>query len=251
MIFHPDGSHLLTHFVRPNHLLTLLKQRAFCLVRVDQQKSDPTDSRLPAACFEQPHQGPLEQSLHLDAEFLKSQAAAIEAGRDRTYIMCWTHNPTPHMEATYGENGARCTIELSEFQLKVLLGYGWTPDAELPPARRPLAGQPHAYLCVQLIVPFYTDGKAAVSVVPSYFALAHKDEQFAGEAEIRVEGFVGPPERDFADLGYLLPWELPHFNGLTIAIGAKVPEAEALEIEKLAKELSIPVRRPTPPPHSA
>lgn len=241
MLFHADGSPLLTHFIRPCHLLTLLRNRAFCLVRVDQQKGAPSDSKLPQACFDQPHHGSLEQGLGLNDEFLKSQAAAIEADRDRTYLMCWTHDPTPHMEVVYGENGARCTIELSVIQLKILLGYGWAQGAEFPPARRPLPGMPHAYLSVQLIEPLYTDGTSAVSVVPSYFATAHKDEQFAGEAEIRVQGFVGPPEKDVGGLGHFLPWELPHFNGL--GIGAKVPESEAAEIEKLSGQLSIPVRR--------
>jgi hypothetical protein len=147
------------------------------------------------------------------------------------------------MEVVYGENGARCTIELSVIQLKILLGYGWVPGAEFPPARRPLPGMPHAYLSVQLIEPLYTDGTSAVSVVPSYFATAHKDERFAVEAEIRVQGFVGPPEKDVGGLGHFLPWELPHFNGLGIGIGAKVSESEAAEIEKLSGQLSIPVRR--------
>jgi hypothetical protein len=243
MLFHADGSPLLTHFIRSCHLLTLLRNRAFCLVRVDQQKSDPSDSKLPQACFDQPYQGPLEQGLGLNEEFLKSQAAAIEAARDRTYIMCWTHNPTPHMEAVYGESGARCTIELSEIQLKILLGYGWAPGAEFPPARRPLPGLSHAHLSVQLIEPLYSDGTSAVSVAPSYFATAHKDDQFAQEAEIRVQGFVGPPEKEVGGLGYFLPWELPHFNGLAVGIGAKVLEPEAAEIERLAGQLSIPVRR--------
>jgi hypothetical protein len=248
MLFHADGSPLLTHFIRPCYLLTLLRNRAFCLVRVDQQKSDPSDSKLPQACFDQPHHGPLEQGLGLNDEFLKSQAAAIEADRDRTYIMCWTHNPTPHMEAVYGEYGARCTIELSEIQLKILLGYGWAPGAEFPPARRPLPDLPHAYLSVQLIEPLYTDCTSAVSVVPSYFATAHKDAQFAREAEIRVQGFVGPPEKKVGGLGHFLPWSLPYFYGLAIGIGAKVPDPEATEIEKLSGQLSIPVRRLTASP---
>jgi hypothetical protein len=243
MLFHADGSRLLTHFIRPCHVLTLLRNRAFCLVRVDQQKSDPSDSKLPQACFDQPHHGPLEHGLGLTDEFLKSQAAAIEASRDRTYIMCWTHNPTRHMKAVYGENGGRCTIELSEIQLKILLGYGWASGAEFPPARRPMLGVPHAYLSVQLIEPLYTDSTSAVSVVPSYFASSHKDEQFAGEAELRVQGIVGPPEKDVSGLGHFLPWELPHFNGLAIGIGAKVPESEAAEIQQLAGQLSLPVRR--------
>ena len=185
----------------------------------------------------------MERALGITDEFLKSQAAAIDADRDRTYIMCWTHNPTPHMQAVYGENGARCAIELSETQLKMLLGYGWAPGVEFPPARRPLPDQPDAYLSVQLTEPLYTDGASAISVIPSYFATSHKGERFKEEAEIRIQGYVGPPEKEFGELAHFLPWALPHFKGLVICIGAKIPQPEAAEIEKLARQFSIPVRR--------
>lgn len=120
MNYHPDGPRLLSHFIRPEYLVELLRRRAFCLVRQDLQ-CDPADGVLPAACFESPHVGPLERSLGLSPEFLINQAHAIAGLRNRTFIMCWTCDPAGHMRATYGENGRRCELQTSENALKRIL----------------------------------------------------------------------------------------------------------------------------------
>jgi hypothetical protein len=112
MIYHPDGSPMLHHFVRPEHLIELLDRRALHLIRQDKQ-SDPADGVLPAACFDQPFHGSLEQTLGLNPSFLRNQASAIAVLRGRTFIMSWTLTPSGPVRAIYGERGRRCELQIS------------------------------------------------------------------------------------------------------------------------------------------
>ncbi len=85
MIYPDDGSPVLTHFIPPKILLVLLRSRAFHLVRLDQQRGDPDDGKLPSKCFEQPYRGAVENALRIPNEKLKSHARALENDRIRTF----------------------------------------------------------------------------------------------------------------------------------------------------------------------
>ncbi len=54
MSSHADSSPVLTHFIRPEYLITLLQTQTFHLVRLDCQ-SDPADGKLPPANFADPY----------------------------------------------------------------------------------------------------------------------------------------------------------------------------------------------------
>lgn len=234
-LYHPDASLLLSHFIRPQYLVDLLRNQAFCLTRQDAQ-SDKNDGVLPAATFTDPYRGPLENSLRLPKSFLQNQAHAVASLRERTFIMCWTCDPAGHMRDTYGEHGQRCELHASQHQLEAMLGYEWN----FPPRRRPLPEIPGGVATAELKEAFYTDGTKAVPVVPSAFATAHKDTQFASEAEFRVEAIVSdgvaiPPAQT------KILWKVATFSGFAITIGSKVAGAEAQEIAREAKALGIPV----------
>ncbi|MFZ5495995.1 MAG: hypothetical protein ACOZE5_11770 [Verrucomicrobiota bacterium] len=241
-LYHPDGSLMLSHFIKPAYLISLLCHRAFCLTRQDIQ-SDPADGILPQGCFDQPHLGALELSLGLSPAFLKSQAQAVAGLRERTFVMCWTCDTAGHMRDTYGEHGARCELRTSELQLKRMLGYEWFPGAEFPPKPRAIPEIPGGRATAELKEPVYTDGTMAIPVVPSAGATAHKLAKFASEAELRIEAIVGPdgvpvsPEQD------KITWSLAATTGMDIIIGSQVSEPEAAEIERLANALGMPVQR--------
>jgi hypothetical protein len=237
-----DGSLALSHFIRPQFLLPLLKNKAFCLVRQDCQ-SDPADGVLPPKTFTDPLQGPLEQSLGAKTDFLKIQALAIAALRIRTFIMSWTCDPAGYMRETYGEQGRRCELHASENQLKHILGYEWFPGAEFPPKPRPVPEFPGGHASAELKEAFYTDSTKAVPVIPSAFATTHKHQDFKVEAEFRVEAVVMPEHVPVPTTQDKILWELVSFAGLSVTIGSKVPDAEAAEIEQVAKSHGIPVRR--------
>jgi|CXWL01.1.fsa_nt_gi hypothetical protein len=241
-LYHPNGSLLLSHFIRPEYLLALLKYKAFCLIRQDCQ-SDPADGVLPPKTFTDPHQGQLEQSLGANADFLVSQAHAVAALRKRTFIMSWTCDPAGHMRETYGEQGRRCELHASGNQLKHILGYEWFPGAEFPPKPRPVPEFPGGRTSAELKEAFYTDGTRAVPVIPSAFATAHKGEKFEVEAEFRIEAIVVPDHVPVPPAQDKILWPMASFAGLTVTIGSKVPDAEAAEIEHVANSLGIPVRR--------
>jgi hypothetical protein len=241
MIYHPDEGPILHHFVRPEHLIELLERRALHLIRQDKQ-SDPGDGVLPTACFDQPFQGPLEQSLGLNASFLRSQATAIAAHRARTFIMSWTLTPSESVRTIYGEHGRRCELRISTLNLKRLIGYEWLQGNEFPPKRRPVAEIGGAITTAQLKEVIYTDGRSAIRVVPSYFATAHKDEkQYAEENEVRVEAVI-PLENGAVNTDdTLIRWKVTLFDGLRITLTDQIPPAAAARISGLAAELKIPV----------
>jgi len=246
MLYHPDGSRLLSHYIRPEYLVTLLRQRAFCLTRQDLQ-SDKADGVLPAACFESPHVGPLERALGLKPEFLINQAHAVAGLRTRTFIMSWTCDPAGHMRATYGENGRRCELQTSENGLKRMLGYEWFPGAEFPPKPRAIPEIPGGRATAELKPALYTGGTKAIPVVPSAGATAHKAAGFGPEAELRVEAGIDPPELKVDAGTERIGWELATVVGLSIVIGSQVGDTEAAEIARLAAELGIAVRRERAP----
>ena len=245
MIYHSNGSRLLSHFIRPEYLVDLLRRRAFCLVRQDLQ-SDPADGVLPASCFESPHVGPLERSLGLSPEFLINQAHAVAGLRNRTFIMCWTCDPAGHMRANYGENGRRCELQTSENGLKRMLGYERTPDVELWPKRRSVPEILGGRTIAELKDVLYSDGAKPVPVVPSAWATAHKAATLAAEAELRVEAVIDPPELELDGKVARIGWELMTAADLFIVLGSQVGGEAAEEIAHLAARLGIVVRREMP-----
>ena len=238
MIYHPDESLMLHHFIRPEHLIALLERRALHLMRQDLQ-SDPTDGILPAACFDRPFLGPVEQMLGLNPSFLQSQASAIAALRPRTFIMSWTLTPSARMRATYGENGQRCELQISTLSLKKLIGYEWLQGNEFPPKPKAIAEIAGATATAQLKDPLYTDGARAISVVPSYFATAHKGEQYAEENEVRIEAVIRPENLPVGSEDKLIRWPIASFTGLGISLPGQIPSATAARISALLAELEI------------
>lgn len=226
MIFHPDGSRLPSHFIKPEYLAIMLRRGAFCLTRQDPQ-SDKDDGVLPAACFKRPYHGQLEQALHLSPEFLSSQAHAVAALRNRTFIMCWTCDPVGHMRQKYGENGLRCELQASEQAIKRMLGYEWLAGCEFPPKRRSLPEIPGGGATAELKEPSYTDGTQAISVMPSAFATAHKHEYYAVEAELRVEAIIAPREVPVGENDHKIAWGVTSFDSMAIVIGSKIVEPAA------------------------
>lgn len=242
MSSHEDSSPVLTHFIRPEYLITLLRTQAFHLVRLDCQ-SDSADGKLPPANIAEPHLGTLERALGVTPEFLKNQAQAIEHGRNRTFIMSWTLDASPHMQQVYGEDGRRCALRTSMLELKILLGYEGNSEIEFPPKRRVVPEVPGAYASLQLIDASYSDQERAVPVVPSYLALGHKHQDFAPEAEIRVHAFLGPDSLTLDPGVRTISWALRRFQGLSILIGSKVEGPHANVIEQLAAEVGAAVAR--------
>ncbi len=157
--------------------------------------------------------------------------------------MSWTHDPSEHMQREYGESGHRCELQVSEMNLKRMLGYEWFPEAEFPPQRRPIGEIPRALTTVQLKEPLYTDGVQAIPVVPSYYATAHKAENLSVEAETRVEAFIEPHDLALGPNDILIRWSIASFTGLSVKIGCHVSQPEIVRIELLAAELNIPVMR--------
>lgn len=229
---------MLHHFIRPEYLVALLERRALHLMRQDRQ-SDLSDGVLPVACFDQPFQGPVEKMLGLKRSFLQSQASAIAALRPRTFIMSWTCAPSAEMRATYGENGLRCELHISTLNLKKLIGYEWLQGNEFPPRPTAIAEIAGAITTAQLKEPLYTDGTTAISVVPSYFATAHKDEQFARENEVRIEAVIHPETVPVGTDDTLIRWPVFSFAGLGISPPERISPAIAARISTLAAELGI------------
>lgn len=242
MLYHSDGSRLLSHFIRPDYVITLLQTHAFCLVRQDAQ-SDPHDGKLPAACFNQPYMGALEHGLNLSPKFLANQAHAIAGLRGRTFIMCWTHDPGGHMRERYGEGGQRCELRVSELGLKRLLGYEWLSGSEFPPKRRPIPEIAGGHATAQLTEPIYSDGSEAIPIVPSFGATAHKHTDYAVEAELRVEAVIEPHDASVSGAQVQIAWALTSLAELTIVLGVKVSEPAATEIGGIAASLGVSVRR--------
>jgi hypothetical protein len=238
MILHADGSPMLHHFIRPEYLIALLEVRAFRLGRQDRQ-SDLGDGILPDACFDQPFRGPLEDSLGASDSFLKSQAAGIAALRQQTFIMCWSFDPSSMARSVYGENGERCEIQISETNLKKVLGYEWLKGGEWPPRRRSFSEFGGGKATAQLKEVLYTDGTKAISVVPSYFATAHKRQKFSEEKEIRIE-VVAPMECGIIKQEVaFIQWPLTTFSGLGISVTKRTPAPAVVRIFALAADLGI------------
>jgi|GEM_PF-7125732 len=239
MLFHADGSALLSHFIKGEHLVTILTTRAFFLTRLDAQ-SDTADGKLPEQSFANPHVGELERTLDISPKFLVSQANAIAALRPRTFIMCWTHEPDGHMREKYGEDGLRCELRVSIESLKQIVGYEWPGGFEFPPRPRAVPELPGGRTTVQLKTPVYTDGSSAIPVVPSFYATAHKDQRYSVEAEVRLEAIVEPPNLPIDATVSGIRWELAHMAGLSVTIGAKVPLKLAEEICSLTARVGMP-----------
>jgi len=236
---------MLHHFIRPQFLKALLETRAFHLIRQDKQ-SDPDDGKLPAACFADPHIGPLENGLGLKRDFLANQAHALAHLHRRTFIMSWTSEASDHMRQNYGESGSRCELQTSELGLKSMLGYEWLRDQwggvnEFPP-RPEKVGEIHGALAhAQLTEPVYTPGTAAIPVIPTYGATAHKHDRYSVESEIRIEAVVSPESLQLGGHDTLIRWPIKTFDGLRIGIGAKVESQIGSEITALAAKLGISV----------
>lgn len=242
LIYHPDGSAMLHHFIRPSYLIELLECRAFRLGRQDQQ-SDPADGKLPAASFEDPHIGPLEAAVGANAGFLKSQARALDVLRAQTFIMSWTLNPSGRARDVYGENGARCELTISELNLKLMLGYEFPAGCEFPPPRRPIPELGGIKSTAQIKPAFYTDGAKAISVVPAYFATAHKSDNFAEEEEIRIE-VISPIEGGVISPNVcFIKWPIATFSGLSISLTDKTSDADAARIAALVSEVGASMNR--------
>jgi hypothetical protein len=239
MIYHPDGSVLLHHFIRPDYLVALLECQKIHLKRQDLQ-SDPFDGVLPSGCTEQPFRSPLEDALGLSDLFLKSQAHAIAAMRSRTFIMSWTVSPSEGARAKYGEGGERCEIRASMAALKRMLGYETLSGNEFP-ARKPLPEIFGSKATAQLTEPVYTQGTTSIQVVPSFFATAHKHRDFANEEEIRIQVTI-PHETPLANPAAThILWPLNSIAGLHIQLTDKTPEAAASRMRELAADLCVEI----------
>ena len=237
MIFHPDGSLLLHHFIRPEYLIALLEKRAFHLTRQDLQPSDPNDGVLPPDCFSNPYIGSFERAHRIDKNFAISQAYANASLRPRTYIMSWTKEPTEQLRQRYGENGGRCEIRASLVTLMAMVGYsgvvpphqeiqelpGLIADAELKPTR-------------------YVDRTRPISVFPSAFATECKDaKQFHSDEEIRIKAVVDTYELDASQMPKLILWNIRRFTGLSVTLAPRISDHDREEISRLCKELSVPI----------
>lgn len=237
MILHPDGSILLHHFIRPEHLVALLEKRAFHLIRQDLQKSDPNDGVLPPDCFSKPHIGPFERSLGIDEAFAISQAHAVASLRFRTYIMSWTKEPSEQLRQQYGENGGRCELRASANVLGSMIGY----VANVPPDQH-VKEIPDVLACAQLKPARYTDGKTPISVFPSAFATTHKDAgKFTTDAEIRIEAVAETDDIEPTQMPPLILWDIHRFSGLSITLARRIAPQDREMIVALSTELSVPV----------
>ncbi len=245
MIYSDDGSRVLTNFIPPQFLLALLQARAFHLVRLDQQRGDPDDGKLPPACFDQPYRGAVEDALRIPDRILKSHARTFESDRIRTFIMSWTIDPSEHMQAEYGKHGQRCRLQISESRLKASLGFERKQECEFPPRRRPVPEIRGADTTVELFEANYTTNTEAIPVVPSPFAAAHKREQYRDEAEIRIQAVLRPHDIPVPPKVTVIRWPILSFAGLGISIGAKVDSDLADKIRVEAEGVGLVVHLPT------
>jgi hypothetical protein len=237
MIIHPDGSPLLHHFIRPEHLISLFEKRAFHLTRQDLQASDPNDGILPADCFDNPHIGPFERAHRIDKDFAISQARAIASLRPRTYIISWTKEPSEELRRQYGENGRRCELRASLNALAAMIGY----VRSVPPDQS-LVELPGVLACAQLKSTRYTDGRNPISVFPSAFATTHKDaDKFSIDAEIRIEAIAEADNFEPAQMPPLILWNIHRFADLSVTLASRIAVQERERISALCTELSIPV----------
>jgi hypothetical protein len=240
MILHPDGSMMLHHFIAAEHLVTMLEKEAFHLIRQD---TYPNDGKLPDECFTKPYRGALERSLGLEDEFLVSQAHAVDSLRHRTFIMSWTHDPSPAMRAMYGKNGLRCEIQASARSVKAMLGYSWPGRHEFPPRDQIVSEIPGGTTTAELKLPVYSDGIGAISVVPSTFATGHKTANHEWEAEARIAASVLPYDLEVLPEHTIIQWKAASFHGLTVALSPTVSAKERACIVQLAAFHEISVRQ--------
>ncbi len=178
----------LTHYIPEAYFRSLLATRALYASRVDAQKGDVNDGKLPAQNLAEPSPGDVsilhEISPTTSAKFIISQSIALNRGRRMNYLHSWTMRADEHpdMWRQYGDSGHGVCIKTTAGRLKAALGIGQFPGQA--------TNDDGFKLSIELKKVHYCGDGAAVPVMPSYFATTSKRPQFEGEAEARVEAHI-------------------------------------------------------------
>lgn len=177
----------LMHYMPARHFRTLMCVSSLHATRLDKQEKDPADGVLPMITRPAPQDALMLRAITpcMDdaaiASFTRSQSAAINSGRRRTYIHSWMMCAIENAEMwrEFADNGNGVCIKTTGSRLKVALGIGAFPGRTTNPAGFPVT--------IQVKKCIYGSSDSSLPVVNAYFSTTKKNSNFHQQREARVE----------------------------------------------------------------
>ena len=162
----------VSHYIRPEFFLKLLKTKKLHLGRLDGQKNDPTDGCWPEANLAPPTG--LNEQYYSSFPTIRDPQMHLEQqriARQLSYIHCWFkgHLESGRMWQDFGSNGTGVCIQSTTARLKNSIRSGW----------------PNNLIFTMHECP-YTDSTVQVPEFLSNIASVRKDVGFENQQEIRI-----------------------------------------------------------------